>query len=137
MFAQLHWSTVHNWIATDRRGWKSNFLEHVQESRYSKPGKGRIQLLQPYPEIERSVQNTFLGLRKVGIAVNAGLARSVYIGTIEATHLELLQHEQYQYIPVLRICTVQNSFNSQLNWTFRAATKASQKLPSNRKNNAK
>jgi hypothetical protein len=88
-------------------------------------------LLQPYPEIERSLQNTLLGLRKVGIAVNAGLARSVFIGTIEATHSELLQQEQYKHIPVLCILTVQNSLSSQLNWTFRAATKASQKLSTN------
>jgi len=67
----------------------------------------------------------------VGIAVNAGLARSVFIGTIEATHSELLQQEQYKHIPVLCILTVQNSLSSQLNWTFRAATKASQKLPTN------
>jgi hypothetical protein len=108
MFAQLHRSTVHNWIATDRRSWKSNVLERVKEGRCWKPGKGRIQLLQPYPEIERSVQNTLLGLRKVGIAVNAGLARSAFIGTIEATHPELLQQEQYKHIPVLCIRTVQN-----------------------------
>jgi len=55
MFAQLHRSTVQNWIATDRRSWKSNVMDRVKEGRCWKPGTGRIQLLQPYPEIERSV----------------------------------------------------------------------------------
>jgi hypothetical protein len=65
-------------------------------------------------------------LGTLGIAVNAGLARSVFYVTIEATHPELLQQEEYKHIPMLCIRTVQNYLSSQLNWTFRAATKASQ-----------
>lgn len=55
-----------------------------------KPGKGRIRLLDSYPEILNALLKTLTGLRKASMAINTSLARNVILGNIETLNPTIL-----------------------------------------------
>jgi len=104
-------------------------LLRVKAGSCGKPGKERIRLLDSYPEVLNAALKTLNGLRKTSMAINTSLARNVILGNIEALNPRILQQPHNGYIPVLSLSSVRRYLNKELNWSFRAATKASQKIP--------
>lgn len=96
-----------------------------------KPGKGRIRLLDSYPEVLNAAFITLTGLWKASMAINTSLARNVILGIIEAINPTILRQPHNGYIPLLSLSSVRRYGNTELNWSFRAATKPSQKIPDN------
>jgi hypothetical protein len=63
------------------------------------------------------------------MAINTLLARNVFLGNIEALNPTNLQQLHNDYIPLLTLSSFLGYLNEELNWSFRAATTASQKIP--------
>jgi len=95
-----------------------------------KPGTGRIAIFSHYLEVLNTAKETLIRVQNVSMAINANFERNIFLGTIQALQLQILQQKKSKlgYMPVFSIQTLWRYLNKELGWTFRSVTKASQKL---------
>ncbi|KAI0352862.1 hypothetical protein OH77DRAFT_1459300 [Trametes cingulata] len=132
VFKSLRAGTISHWIDTrgPQRKWKDDVLEKVKVAgaRERKgPPLGRRNIMSHHPAVRKRIVTDLVANRRMGIAITVSVARAIILSHIEAEIPELLTEEKFK-------CSdrfVRQFLDSELEWSYRTATRAAQKTPEN------
>ncbi|THV03410.1 hypothetical protein K435DRAFT_835856 [Dendrothele bispora CBS 962.96] len=124
LFQRLTKGTIQHWLSKNGNGWSKKTLRNV-ERHSAITASGRVGILTPYPDLVKTIKEKLIGLRKSGISVNRGLARSIMLAVIKSKKPELLADGRFK-------CTEQyvgGFLDSVLSWSTRSGTRAAAHIP--------
>ncbi|KAG1739663.1 hypothetical protein EDB19DRAFT_1908684 [Suillus lakei] len=116
----------------DKPVWTAATLARAQRRSLPMYQNTRKSILSPYPDIIKTIMNDFQSLQQVGVALD-----TLHCHGIILAHLQHLIPEIFEAVVKDGSCFhcsetwVKEFLNEHLNWTFRRATRAAQKLPPN------
>ncbi|KAG8780885.1 hypothetical protein FRC12_022488 [Ceratobasidium sp. 428] len=125
LFDKLHESVVGRWFTTDDSGracWQPTvLLRALKESGLG--GGGRSKKLAQYPAVLEGAIQQLKALRRTNTPVSCAIARSIILAhlRIHAPQVQMTLSNQW----------IQRFMRDQLGWSYRTATKAARKRPSN------
>jgi len=132
-FAFLTPQVVGSWIdRTAKPRWSDETLAHVARGNLPRNQTTRQTILSNHPDVVKMITANLLALRRVGVALDTPCCRGLILA-----HLQYSAPEIFETVAKdgsrFR-CTeswVKKFVHEQLNWSFRRATRAAQKLPIN------
>jgi hypothetical protein len=132
-FKKLTTQVIGNWI--DRTGpvpvWKAWVLKRAYDGR-ERGIVTRKSILAPYPELNKEIKGQLLKLWQGGIAMDTNRSRGIIVANFHfrAPEIFMKRAKDGSYFR----CTdawVKKYLRDNLNWSFRRATRAAQKVPPN------
>ena len=122
-------------LGSKKRSWNERVQTLVEAGKCWNSSRKYKNILEGNSELFYHIKETLLGIREVSLTINANLARSIFIGLIEAEAPNLLGDEAtYKprgHTPIFSLATTRRFLQNELNWTSRKETKDGQKTPEN------